>query len=327
MRSWIIKLLEPKMMATIALSVFIILFPLIFQERYYLHIMIIIFIYITLVESWNLPGGFGGYISFGHVLFFGMGGYTTGTLIKLFGISPIITFLAAGVVAALLALLFGCISLRLRGSYFAIATLALATVGKFIITNIDALGGAEGMLLPMLPWSLEFEKIPFYYGTAGIAGVTILIMYKIRKSNLGFRLLAIREDEEKAEAAGIDTTKHKVISFIISAFFPGIIGGVHAYYIGYINPASNFSILYSANILVMAIFGGIGTIGGPIIGATIFVILSEVFSYTIGGQYRLVLYGLILVIITIFLPNGMISLKDKLKVKRRKIGIEISDSP
>lgn len=326
MRNWILKLLEPKMITIIVLLVFIILFPLIFQERYYLHIMILIFIYITLVESWNLPGGFAGYISFGHVLFFGMGGYTTGVLINFLGISPIITFLAAGVVAALLALIFGVISLRLRGSYFAIATLALAVTGKFVITNIHALGGAEGMLLPMLPWSLDFEKIPFYYGTAGIAAVTILIMYKIRKSNLGFRLLAIREDENKAEAAGIDTTKHKVIAFIISAFFPGIVGGVHAYYIGYINPASNFSILYSANILVMAIFGGIGTIGGPIIGATFFVILSEILSYTIGGQYRLVLYGVILVLITIFLPHGVISLKERIRSKGGRIerGFRIS---
>jgi len=319
MRSWSIKLLEPKMLATIALLVFITLFPLVFHEGYYLHIMILIFIYIVLVESWNLPGGFAGYISFGHVLFFGMGGYTTGALINLFGISPAITFLTGGAVAALLALLFGGISLRLRGSYFAIATLALAVTGKFVITNINALGGAEGMLLPMLLWSPEFEKIPFYYGTAGIAAVTILIMYKIRKSNLGFRLLAIREDEDKAEAAGIDTTKYKVIAFIISSFFPGIVGGIHAYYIGYINPASNFSILYSANILVMAIFGGIGTIGGPIIGATFFVILSEILSYTIGGQYRLVLYGIILVLITMFLPNGVISIKERIGSKEGRI--------
>lgn len=319
------KLLGSKAMGLIALSILVILFPLIFRERYYLHIMILIFIYITLVESWNLPGGFAGYISFGHVLFFGMGGYTTGALINLFGLSPLVTFLAAGAVAALLALLFGGISLRLRGPYFAIATLALAVTGKFVITNIDTLGGAEGMLLPMLPWSLEFEKIPFYYGTAGIAALTILTMSVIRRSKFGFRLLAIREDEDKAEAAGIDTTKHKVIAFIISALFPGIIGGVHAYYIGYINPASNFSILYSANILVMAIFGGIGTIGGPIIGAATFVILSEILSYTIGDLYRLVLYGVILVLITIFLPKGVISLKERIRERGRGIERALSN--
>lgn len=307
------RLLQPQVFGIAALVTFIALFPLIFHQRYYLHIMILIFLYITLVESWNLPGGFAGYISFGHVLFFGMGGYTVGILMNFFHIAPMISFLAAGVVAGLLALLFGSISLRLRGTYFAIATLALAIIGKFVITNIDALGGAEGMLLPMNPWSTDFEKIPFYYGTAGIAALTILTMVKIRSSNLGFRLLAIREDEDKAEAAGIDTTKHKVIAFIISALFPGIVGGVHAYYLGYINPDSNFTILYSANILVMAAFGGIGTIGGPIIGATTFVILSELLSYSIGNQYRLALYGLILVLVTIFLPHGVISLRERIK--------------
>jgi len=295
----------------------IVLFPLVVQERYYLHIAILIFIYITLVQSWNLPGGFAGYISFGHVLFFGMGGYTVGILMNFLNVGPTWAILAAGGVAIVLALLFGSISLRLRGVYFAIATLAVAIIGKLVIGNIDVLGGAEGMLLPLSPWSIEFEKIPFYYAAAGTAAAATLTMVLIRRSNLGFRLLALKDDEDKAEASGINTTKHKVIAFIISAFFPGIIGGLHAYYIGYINPAANFSILYSANVLVMAAFGGIGTIGGPIIGATTFVALSEILSYSVGSQFRLGIYGLILVLVTIFLPRGVISLRETLRSRRR----------
>ncbi len=290
----------------------LLLVPVFVRNRYLLHVMIVIFVYITLVESWNLPGGYAGYISFGHVLFFGVGGYSTAMLITVWDMPAFATYFFGGIVGALIALIFGYISLRLRGPYFAIATLALATIGRYVFLNFDIFGGAEGLLLPVSSWTLEFEKIPYYYGTLAIATLTILTVYFITKTRLGIGLMAIREDEEKAEGLGINTTKHKVFAFMVSAFFPGMVGGVFASYLEYVNPDSCFSILYSANILLMAILGGLGTVSGPIIGATIIVVASEILSFTIGHQVRLVVFGFILVTFAIFLPGGLLSLKERI---------------
>ena len=287
------------------------LFPLLVRDRYLLHVLIMIFVYITLVESWNLPGGFAGYISFGHVLFFGIGGYSTAMLVNFLKVPGVITYLFAGVVGALVALIFGYISLRLKGPYFAIATLALATIGRYIFLNFEIFGGAEGLLLPMSPWAPEFEKIPYYYGALFIASLTVFTVYVITKTRLGIGLMAIRENEEKAEGLGIDTTRHKVIAFMVSAFFPGMVGGFFASYLEYVNPDSCFSILYSANILLMAILGGLGTVAGPIIGSSIIVVASELLSFTVGHQCRLVLFGCVLVVLAIFLPDGILSLRER----------------
>jgi branched-chain amino acid transport system permease protein len=296
----------------------LLLVPVFVRDRYLLHVMIVIFVYITLVESWNLPGGYAGYISFGHVLFFGVGGYSTAMLITVWGMPAVATYFLGGIVGVLIALIFGYISLRLRGPYFAIATLALATIGRYVFLNFDIFGGAEGLLLPISSWTPEFEKIPYYYGTLAIAVLTTLTVYLITKTRLGMGLMAIREDEEKAEGLGINTTKHKVFAFMVSAFFPSMAGGVFASYLEYVNPDSCFSILYSANILLMAILGGLGTVFGPIIGATIIVVASEILSFTIGHQVRLVVFGFILVTFAIFLPGGLLSLKERIHgVKQR----------
>lgn len=233
-------------------------------------------------------------------------------LVVFLSIPAVVTYLIGGVLSGLVALIFGYVSLRLKGPYFAIATLALATMGRYIILNVEIFGGAEGILLPMSPFNPEIEKIPYYYGALLVASFTTLTVYFIAKTRLGLGLMAIRENEEKAEGSGINTTKHKVIAFIVSAFFPGVIGGLYASYLEYINPDSCFSILYSANILLMAILGGIGTITGPILGASVVIILSEIFSIVVGHQIRLVLFGLILTFMAIYMPSGLLSIKEKL---------------
>jgi branched-chain amino acid transport system permease protein len=296
---------------TSLLLILLIVLPVFIRDRHLLHLLIVIFSYAILVQSWNLPGGYTGYTSFGHVLFFGIGGYTTAMLVVFLSVPAIVTYLMAGVLSSLVALIFGYISLRLKGPYFAIATLALATIGRYIFLNVEIFGGAEGILLPMSTLSPDIEKIPYYYGALLIAVLTTLVVYLITKTRLGLGLMAIRENEEKAAGAGINTTKHKVIAFMVSAFFPGAIGGLYASYLEYINPDSCFNILYSANILLMAILGGIGTIAGPILGSAVVVILSEIFSLAVGHQGRLILFGLILTFMAIYLPGGLLSVKEK----------------
>ena len=303
------------------LLVAILLFPVFVRNRHLLHVLIVIFVYATLVQSWNLPGGYTGYTSFGHVLFFGIGGYTTAMLVVLLSVPAVVTYLIAGVLSSLVALIFGYVSLRLRGPYFAIATLALATIGRYVFLNVVIFGGAEGVLMPMSPLSPDIEKIPYYYGALLVASATTLTVYLIIKTRLGLGMMAIRENEDKAAGAGINTTKHKVVSFIISAFFPGVIGGLYASYLEYINPDSCFNILYSANILLMAILGGIGTITGPILGSSVVVVLSETFSLVVGHQGRLILFGLILTLVAIYLPGGLLSIKEKFGFDRKTISV------
>lgn len=302
----------------IGLLLFLLLiFPFFIRDRHILHVLIVVFVYTTLVQAWNLPCGFAGYTSFGHVLFFGVGGYTTAMLVIFLSVPSVLTYLVAGILSALVALIFGYISLRLKGPYFAIATLALATIGRYVFLNVEIFGGAEGLLMPMSSFSPKIEKIPYYYGALLVTSLTTLTVYFIMKTRLGLGLVAIRENEEKAEGSGINTTKHKIIAFIISAFFPGVIGGLYASYLEYINPDAAFSIIYSANILLMAILGGIGTIAGPILGASVVVILSEIFSIVLGHQSRLVLFGLILTLMAIYLPGGLLSIKAKLVAIRK----------
>lgn len=304
---------------TILLLVLFLFLPVFVRDRHLLHILIVIFCYVTLVQSWNLPGGYTGYTSFGHVLFFGIGGYTTATLVVFLSVPAVVTYLIAGVLSGLVALIFGYVSLRLKGPYFAIATLALATIGRYLFLNVEIFGGAEGILLPMSSLRPDIEKIPYYYGALLIAVLTTLTVYLIVKTRLGLGLMAIRENEEKAAGVGINTTKHKVIAFVVSAFFPGVIGGFYASYLEYINPDACFNILYSTNILLMAILGGIGTIAGPVLGASMVVILSEVFSLVIGHQGRLIVFGLILTLMAIYLPGGLLSIREKFGTAQKAV--------
>jgi len=285
-------------------------FPFTIPKAYYLHLLILIFMYSTMASSWNIIGGYAGYISFGHIVFFGIGAYTTAIMQFMFGFSPFLTAPLAGVFALIVAVLIGYPSLKTRGAYFAIVTLALCFVGELLVTNLTFTGGGKGISLELVPWSSDFMKIPFYYGMLLTLCATVLVSYKIRNSKFGLGLIAIREDEEKAEAIGIDTTIYKLLAFVISAFFVGVVGGLYSYYMSYIDPLTVFSPIISINILIMAIFGGKGTILGPIVGATTLLLLSEYLLYNITSQLHLIIYGVLLIVVVLFLPEGVMSLRE-----------------
>lgn len=279
--------------------------PIVYRVPYFLHLMIIVLMYITLASSWNIIGGFAGYASFGHMLFFGVGAYTSAILLRDYGLFPFLTSPLAGVTAILCGLIaLPC--LKLKGGYFAIVTLGLSYVGQIVAYNLDITGGGEGIMLPLVPWSTEFMKIPFYYGMLLIACATVFTSYKIKNSKFGLGLEAIREDEVKAEAVGINTTMYKSLAFIISAFFFGLVGGLYSYYVNFINPFNLFSFLIGLNILLMVYLGGIATVIGPILGAAIIPPLSELLRYSVISEAHMWLYGFLLVIIVLFMPNGLL---------------------
>lgn len=302
--------------ALLGVSAALLVLPWAVPNLYIQHIAILVFMYIALASSWNIIGGYAGYESFGHIVFFGIGAYTAAILLIQLGWSPLLTAPVAGAAAALSAVA-ALPSLRTRGAYFAIATLALAFLGQVLISNLDSLtGGGRGLFLPLPPWDLSTAKRLFYYamliGAVGSVAMSILI----KRSKFGLGLELIRDDEDKAEAIGINTTYYKGLAFVLSAFFPGYVGAVHAYQMNYISPANTFSILISINILLFAIFGGKGTVAGPVLGATVLVLLSQFLNIALTGELHVLLFGLLLIGIVLFVPEGIIFLLLRRRIQR-----------
>jgi branched-chain amino acid transport system permease protein len=283
------------------------------------------FMLITLASNWNLIGGFTGYVDFGHTVFFGIGAYTVGVLMaqswfvdfSALLVAPfsaaiaenprelaLWTFLLAvpfaGIVAALFSQLIGMPTLRLRGPYFSIAMLGTFVAMREIIRVAKPLtGGGEGLnLIPYLNRPL------FYYGLMGLMILIIALMWWIRRSEFGSSLVAIREDEVGAEMRGINTTAHKLIAFGISAFLTGLIGGIWAFQNTYIDPDIVFIERRTIDMVMMSMLGGLGTVAGPVIGATIMYWLRDIVWANLE-DYHLMAQGLLLITIVLFVPNGI----------------------
>ena len=236
-----------------AAFLFFAVFPF-FADAYLVSFCLLMFMYLTLAGSWNIITGYAGYLALGHAAFFGIGAYTSAILATQFAIPWPVGALAGGVTAAIGAAVMGGICLRLRHIFFAIATLAFSEAIRVIVLSWDKVtGGGFGVSIPPRPY-----VAPFYYAMFGCAGATVLMTFLLARSDFGLRLLAIREDEDAAETVGVDTTRSKIIAFILSSVFCGIAGGIYAPYITYVEPISVFSVLITTQLIVMAIFGEIG---------------------------------------------------------------------
>lgn len=276
--------------------------PLFVRDSYFRHVLIRVFMWIILGVAWNLLAGYTGQVSFGHAAFFGVGAYTAGLLLKHLGISSWWGMAFGGLVAVIFAIPMGFICFRLRGPYFALAMLALAEVLRLVATNwVKFTNGMVGILL--IPTFKS--KIPYYYIIVILAFLSIFVVQKIMNSKLGYYFLAIREDQDAAESIGIPTTKYKLISLCISAFFTGMVGSFYMNYMGFIDPSIVFSLPdISIMVILVAILGGVATIWGPAVGALLMVLFSEVFRTVLGEAHVLAL-GILIVVIIIFLPKGI----------------------
>jgi branched-chain amino acid transport system permease protein len=258
-----------------------------------------------LAQSWNIIGGYTGYLSFGHGAFFGMGAYVTGiAMMNLewpFGVG----LLLSGIMAALLAVVIGYPTLRLRGAYFAIATWAFGEMIRQIALILEITGGAFGMQLP------AFLNLPFfYYVTLGITGLTYLTTYLLlERSRFGYKLLAIREHEEAAEMVGVDTVTIKIKAFALSAFFPGVLGGIYAYWVTYIHPDSVLGAQITDFMVVMVFLGGVGSLWGPFLGAILVQLINRYLWLVWGeGTFYLIIIGAAICAVVLFIPNGIVGL-------------------
>jgi branched-chain amino acid transport system permease protein len=262
-----------------------------------------VFMWIVLAGSWNLISGLTGYVSFGHVAFYGIGAYAGAILVTRAGWAWEPAALAGGLAACLLAVLIGYPCLRLKGPYFAIAMLGLNEVLRALVSYFEGLtGGGSGLSLPTLDAS-----VPIYYAMGLTAILVTLLTYVIVTSRFGLRLMTIREDEVAAEAMGIDTAQHKLSAFILSAAGPGIAGALTARDQGYIEPVSVFPLAMTITMIVMALFGGKGTVWGPVLGAVVLFVAQEMVWARFPYLHQL-LFGTIIVAVVLLMPRGVLGI-------------------
>ena len=275
--------------------------------NYVLHLVLFTASYVSMSAGWNILGGFAGYISLGHAVFFAIGGYFAGMICARYGISTILLAPVAGLVAAAFGYVIGLITLKVRGPSFIISSIALLMNARILFDHWTFIGGSNGLSLPGNDLPVQWGKIPYYYAFLVIAAVTVWASYKIKHSKFGLGLRAIAKDEIKAESAGIDTRFYKVLAFALSAFFVGMTGAVWGEYMTYLRPNIFLIILVSANLVLMCILGGKGTIAGPVIGAVLIVAFNELFAATLGAsEFNILATGLVMTLGLMFFPLGVV---------------------
>ncbi|MGH8949943.1 MAG: branched-chain amino acid ABC transporter permease [Acidimicrobiia bacterium] len=296
----------------IALLALILLFPLIavpvFESyAYVMQLGMLILMWIAMSSSWNIIGGFAGYISLGHGVFFAIGGYTAGLALAHWGFSPFWFFPVAGLAAAFVGFLAGLITLRTRGPAFIVATIAMLFLFLLWFDNWEFIGGSSGLDLPLLDIEVRWLKVPFYYAMAVSAIGAVYLSYRVAHSKFGLGLRAISQDETKAEVAGINTRWYKVIAFSLSAYFIGTAGAIYGYSLTHLRPLTFFSIAVAARMVLMAIIGGRGTVAGPVIGAVVIVGVNEFSIRQFGeSELNIVVTGAVLILALIFFPRGIV---------------------
>jgi branched-chain amino acid transport system permease protein len=281
--------------------------PWIGAYNYVLQVGLIVLMWIAMASSWNIIGGYAGYISLGHNVFFGIGGYASGLALAYWGVSPFVSALAAGAVAVMVALPFGLITLRTRGPAFIISTIALLLLVHNTVDNWQLAGAASGLSLPLPPLPIEWLKMPFYYGMAICAFGAVWLSYWVAHSKFGLGLRALSQDETKAEVAGINTRLYKVSAYAMSSFFIGITGALFGYSLSYLRPTTFFEIGLAAQMVLMTIVGGRATVAGPVVGAVLITAVNEFSIVQFGATaLNIVVTGGILLASLLFFPQGIV---------------------
>jgi len=295
-----------KLSVAAVVTVLLILMPVWVRAHYLINVLSQLFLYITIAQAWNILGGYTGQLNVGQAAFFGIGALAT-RLTWVIGLPFYLAFLAGGVSSLFLAGVIGLPSLRLRGHYFAIGTLALAIIARIVIGNI-----LPGVAVAPGEYVANYSLLPRYYLALSLAFTVTLVTYLVVNSKLGLGMMTTRDDEEAAEAIGVNTFKLKVIAFALSSFFTGLGGGFFAfYYISYYYYVP-FDLLWCFEPLLITFVGGVATIAGPILGSILFVALKETFALTFG-EISVLIFGVVFILVVLFLPGGLISLAGKFR--------------
>ena len=300
-----------------------ILFPFVFPSNFMVNFGVMALFYAFIGQSWNISGGFAGQLSFGHVAFFGVGAYAS-TIVQLrLGWSPWLGLPAAALAGAAVGGVIGVLSFRagLKGSYFALITLAFAEVLRIVTNSVSFTGGGLGMLIPMKASAANFQfadRSGFYFLILLLAAGSVALAEWLRRSRFGAQLAAIRENEDSAKALGIHVFREKVKVMLLSGAIGGMGGCFFAQYFLYIDPLVVFGVDKSVEMLLVSMIGGAGTVYGPLVGALLLAFISDITRVLTQIQgLSLVLYGSLLVVIIAYLPNGLI---DLFKRRRKPTG-------
>ena len=284
------------------------IFPVLSDDLYYQNMIILSMVFAIGAVGLNIITGYAGYISLGQGAFVGLGAYTVGICVTKIGGSPWVWVPVAGLLGGAVAALLGVVAMRARGHAFVILTIAFLFLVQLLATNWDELtNGTGGITLPIPTWSVEYQFWPFYYALMGLLAVSLVVSWWIRRNKFGMGLIAIREDEDKAATVGVSTPTYKILAFVASAVFVGMAGGVYGYYISFIDPLGMFNILLSVQIILSLLLGGRATLWGPVLGAFIIEWLNETSNNEFGGgNARLLIFGGLLGLVVLFLPQGII---------------------
>jgi len=307
-------LATPRGYVPLATFIFLLILPL-FLPTYFLHIMVTIFFFAFVSEAWNIIGGYAGQLSLGNAAFLGLGAYGSVLLTYYFNIPPWIGgILIGGASAIILSLITGLACFRLRGPYFAISTLAIGEVMRLLFLNQRKITfGAEGVTVPYKGSSLLYfqflSKVPYYYIALALMILSMYITWRIEKSKLGHYLVAINQNQDAAEAIGVNSIRAKQIALSASAFLTAIGGTFYAQYIYFIDPDFVFGLGLSIEFALIAIVGGVGTVMGPIIGSFLLRPAMEITNAFLGATYmgvHLIVYGGLLIAVVMLKPEGLI---------------------
>jgi len=261
----------------------------------------------TLAQGWNIIGGYTGYPSFGNSVFYGLGAYGVAIAMVQYHLPFWVGMLLGLGLGVVFAGLLGLAVLRLKGHYFAICTLGLALVMTAIVSNLEIAGGNIGLVLPLLR-----SEVLFYELALGLLVLATLTIFWLSRSRFGLGLIAIRENEEGAAVMGVNTTLYKVLAFMLSAAFTALAGGIYAYYITFIDPVGVFDIGLNVKMIIMAVFGGPGSVLGPVVGAFILSAISEVLATKVTSIASM-FFGIVIVIAVVFMPRGIAHLVQHIK--------------
>ncbi len=304
---------RPQVYCSLALLSLLVLVPALSGSAFLIHIFVTICVFAALSTAWNIVGGYAGQLSLGHMMFYGIGAYTTSLLVTHFGLTPWIGMWIGAVLAALVGAAVGYPCFRLRGPFFSLSTIAFLEVIRLLSIHFVGLtGGSAGLIVPLKlgwAWMVFSEKVNYLYIAFSLLLLCLGVSLAIRQSRLGFYLTAVREREDAALAAGINNSQVKLTAVVVSAMLTALIGAFHAMYLTFLEPATMFSLGTSIEVAMFSLIGGLGTVAGPLLGTVLVVPLAELARGWLGASasgLHGVVYGTVLVLITLTLPAGLV---------------------
>ena len=314
-----------RMVLALAALTLALVVPAVVTLPYPRDVLIRIFLFATLAQAWNILAGYCGQISLGHAIFFGTGAYTSGLFVTREVASPWVAMLVGALIAAMLSQLIGAPVFRLRGHYFAIATIAVGEIVHILAVNWEFIGAARGLYIPvkrpdsLVNFQFHQSKAVYYYIMLGLLVLALGVTRLVERSRLGYYFRAVREEQDAAASLGVRVARTKRVAFAISAALTAACGTFYAQYVLFIDPESVFPLSLSILICLVAVLGGVGTLWGPVVGAAVLIPLGELTRIYLGGTGKaldLVIYGALIMMISVVQPAGLVGVVRRLRGAR-----------